>query len=58
MKAHNGVATLTRTAPEKVIHGLHEGADRGLTPGFLRLAMAARSTDTTISRTEMRARRP
>ncbi|HLK22661.1 MAG TPA: exodeoxyribonuclease III [Bryobacteraceae bacterium] len=27
MKAYNGVATLTRTAPEKVVHGLHEGED-------------------------------
>jgi exodeoxyribonuclease-3 len=27
MKGYNGVATLTRTAPEKVIHGLHEGPD-------------------------------
>src|SRR6202790_5300621 len=27
MKAYNGVATLTRTAPDKVIHGLHEGED-------------------------------
>ncbi len=27
MKAYNGVATLTRTPPEKVIHGLHEGVD-------------------------------
>ena len=27
MKAYNGVATLTRNAPEKVIHGFHEGAD-------------------------------
>ncbi len=27
MKAYNGVATLTRAAPEKVIHGLHEGDD-------------------------------
>jgi exodeoxyribonuclease III len=25
MKAYNGVATLTRTPPEKVVHGLHEG---------------------------------
>src|SRR5476649_2774389 len=25
MKAYNGVATLTRTPPEKVIHGLHDG---------------------------------
>ena len=27
MKAYNGVATLTRQEPEKVIHGLHEGPD-------------------------------
>src|SRR3984957_11124497 len=27
MKAYNGVATLTRTPPEKVIDGLHEGPD-------------------------------
>jgi len=27
MKSYNGVATLTRTVPEKVIHGLHEGPD-------------------------------
>jgi exodeoxyribonuclease-3 len=27
MKAYNGVATLTRTAPEKVVYGLHEGPD-------------------------------
>jgi len=27
MKAYNGVATLTRTPPERVVHGLHEGAD-------------------------------
>lgn len=27
MKGYNGVATLTRTQPEKVIHGLHEGPD-------------------------------
>jgi exodeoxyribonuclease-3 len=27
MKGYNGVATLTREAPEKVIFGLHEGAD-------------------------------
>jgi exodeoxyribonuclease-3 len=27
MKAYNGVATLTKTAPDLVIHGLHEGAD-------------------------------
>src|SRR5438270_12037231 len=27
MKAYNGVATLTRTPPDRVIHGLHEGAD-------------------------------
>jgi exodeoxyribonuclease III len=27
MKAYNGVATLTRKAPDKVIYGLHEGKD-------------------------------
>ncbi len=27
MKAYNGVATLTRKPPERVIHGLHEGPD-------------------------------
>jgi exodeoxyribonuclease-3 len=27
MKAYNGVATLTRTSPEKVIHGRHDGED-------------------------------
>ena len=27
MKGYNGVATLTRTPPEEVIHGLHERAD-------------------------------
>jgi exodeoxyribonuclease-3 len=27
MKAYNGVATLSRVKPEKVIHGLHEGPD-------------------------------
>jgi exodeoxyribonuclease-3 len=27
MKAYNGVATLTREKPEKIIYGLHEGAD-------------------------------
>lgn len=27
MKAYNGVATLTRAVPEKVVHGLHEGPD-------------------------------
>jgi len=27
MKAYNGVATLSRLKPEKVIHGLHEGPD-------------------------------
>src|ERR1700684_2981375 len=27
MKAYNGVATLTRTPPEQVIHGLHKGED-------------------------------
>ncbi len=27
MKAYNGVATLTRTPSERVVHGLHEGAD-------------------------------
>ena len=27
MKAYNGVATLTRVEPERVIHGLHEGPD-------------------------------
>lgn len=27
MKAYNGVATLTRAEPERVIHGLHEGPD-------------------------------
>jgi exodeoxyribonuclease III len=27
MKGYNGVATLTRQAPEFVMHGLHEGAD-------------------------------
>src|SRR5262249_19672966 len=27
MKGYNGVATLTRVAPGKVIHGLHEGPD-------------------------------
>ena len=27
MKSYNGVATLTRAVPEKVIYGLHEGAD-------------------------------
>jgi exodeoxyribonuclease III len=27
MKAYNGVATLTRTEPESVIYGLHEGED-------------------------------
>jgi len=26
MKAYNGVATLTRTSPEKVVHGLYEGS--------------------------------
>ena len=27
MKAYNGVATLTRTVPERVVYGLHEGPD-------------------------------
>jgi exodeoxyribonuclease III len=27
MKGYNGVATLTRTPPEKVVYGLHEGPD-------------------------------
>lgn len=27
MKAYNGVATLTRNKPDRVIHGLHEGPD-------------------------------
>ena len=27
MKSYNGVATLSRTKPEKVVHGLREGAD-------------------------------
>jgi exodeoxyribonuclease-3 len=27
MKGYNGVATLSRTQPEKVVHGLHEGPD-------------------------------
>ncbi len=27
MKGYNGVATLTRNAPEEVLYGLHEGAD-------------------------------
>lgn len=27
MKGYNGVATLTRTLPEKVVYGFHEGAD-------------------------------
>ena len=27
MKGYNGVATLTRTAPEKVVYGLHPGPD-------------------------------
>ena len=27
MKAYNGVATLSRTPPETVVHGLHEGPD-------------------------------
>jgi len=27
MKGYNGVATLSRTPPEKVVHGLHEGPD-------------------------------
>jgi exodeoxyribonuclease-3 len=27
MKAYNGVATLTRAVPEKVVYGLHEGVD-------------------------------
>ncbi|MDQ6700442.1 MAG: exodeoxyribonuclease III [Acidobacteriota bacterium] len=27
MKGYNGVATLTRQKPERVVHGLHEGAD-------------------------------
>jgi exodeoxyribonuclease-3 len=27
MKGYNGVATLSKTAPEKVMHGLHEGPD-------------------------------
>src|ERR1700676_5573948 len=27
MKGYNGVATLTRTAPEKVVYGLHSGPD-------------------------------
>jgi len=27
MKGYNGVATLTRTPPEKVIYGLHDGPD-------------------------------
>jgi exodeoxyribonuclease-3 len=27
MKGYNGVATLTRTPPEKVVHGLHHGPD-------------------------------
>lgn len=27
MKSFNGVATLTRTEPERIIHGLHEGTD-------------------------------
>lgn len=27
MKGYNGVATLTRSVPEQVIHGLHRGAD-------------------------------
>jgi exodeoxyribonuclease III len=27
MKTFNGVATLTRTAPQRILHGLHEGPD-------------------------------
>src|SRR5277367_5182706 len=27
MKAYNGVATLTRAEPEKIVYGLHEGPD-------------------------------
>lgn len=27
MKGYNGVATLTRALPEKIVHGLHEGPD-------------------------------
>jgi len=27
MKSYNGVATLSRTEPERVIYGLHEGPD-------------------------------
>ena len=27
MKAYNGVATITRTPPEKIVYGLHEGPD-------------------------------
>src|SRR5580700_4674845 len=27
MKGYNGVATLTRQKPERILHGLHEGAD-------------------------------
>ncbi|MCU1233680.1 MAG: Exodeoxyribonuclease [Candidatus Solibacter sp.] len=27
MKAYNGVATITRAVPDKVVYGLHEGAD-------------------------------
>jgi exodeoxyribonuclease III len=27
MKGYNGVATLTKAIPEKIVHGLHEGAD-------------------------------
>ena len=27
MKAYNGVATITRTPPEKIVYGLHEGSD-------------------------------
>jgi exonuclease III len=30
MKGYNGVATLSRQKPERVLHGLHEGPDYGL----------------------------
>src|ERR1700693_4601062 len=42
MRAYNGVATLTRTPPEEVIHGLHEGEDTKMRPTRSGLTFADR----------------
>ena len=50
MKGYNGVATLTRTPPEKVIYGLHDGQITKTSALSRRLLAESRSSTATCPR--------